>query len=84
MASLWLQTMKQISEVEEIPFKSSLNVCPKPAVETGGEGRSNASPPPTPHTTLILRWARIFKRFWSPGIYSKEWIPGRYDNPYFY
>jgi hypothetical protein len=31
--------------------------------------------------------ARIFKRLWSPGIDSKEWIPpayllaGRYDNP---
>ncbi len=37
------------------------------------------------HTT----WARIFKRLWSPGINSKEWInsaslcslAGRYDNP---
>ncbi len=21
-----------------------------------------------------MRWARIFKRLWSPGIDSKEWI----------
>jgi hypothetical protein len=34
-------------------------------------------------------WARIFKRFWSPGIDSEDWIPpayicslaDRYDNP---
>jgi hypothetical protein len=40
--------MKQISEVEGNPFTSSLNSCPekeKPAVERGGGGRSNASPP---------------------------------------
>ncbi len=34
-----------------------------------------------------LPGARIFKRLWSPGIESKEWIPpacslaGRYNNP---
>ncbi len=34
---------------------------------------------------ICQTWARIFKRLWSPGIESKEWIPPayvtRYDNP---
>jgi hypothetical protein len=27
---------------------------------------------------MLLTWARIFKRWWSPGIDSKEWIPPAY------
>ncbi len=40
------------------------------------------------HTAPPVSRARIFKRLWSPGIDSKEWIPpglcilaGRYDSP---
>jgi hypothetical protein len=27
---------------------------------------------------VLLAWARIFKRVWSPGIDTKEWIPPAY------
>jgi hypothetical protein len=31
-----------------------------------------------PGSVHIFCWACIFKRLWSPGIYSKEWIPAAY------
>jgi hypothetical protein len=43
--------MKQISEVEEKPFTSSLNICPELLVGEGG----GVTPPPYLITTLI-RW----------------------------
>ncbi len=36
--------MKQISEVVEIPFTSSLNMCPEACWRKGRGGRSNAFP----------------------------------------
>ncbi len=46
----YMCTKKQISEVEEKSFTSSLNICP----EAGGGGRSYAFPPsPPPYFQLI-------------------------------
>jgi hypothetical protein len=62
--------MKQISEEEERPFTSSLNICPnnrgggktvhdvfkyQSAVKSGGDGRRNASPL---HNQLISQQIR--------------------------
>ncbi len=50
---------RQLSEVEEKPFTSSLNMCPAAAGEMVGGGRSNAAPSPPPSSEaadlLILR-----------------------------
>jgi hypothetical protein len=42
--------MKKISEVEEKPFTSSLNIVQKPAVKRGGGGQRKASPSPLPYS----------------------------------
>jgi hypothetical protein len=39
-----LEAMKQVTEVEEKLFTSSLNMCPEDCCRKGWGGRSNASP----------------------------------------
>ncbi len=57
----WGGLRKQVSDVEEKPFTSSLNIGPSHVKKGGGGGRSNASPPPLT-TNLIPNLIRN----WSP------------------